>query len=52
MQKADFGFALETSDIAQDASNAIILNGGIHSIVKAFAWSWNIYDTVRIIIQY
>ncbi|KAM3141110.1 hypothetical protein pb186bvf_006715 [Paramecium bursaria] len=52
LQKADFGFALESSDIAQDASNAIILNGGIHQIVKAFAWSWNIYDTVRIIIQY
>jgi Ca2+ transporting ATPase len=53
LSKASVGFAMKDgTDIAQNASDIIILDNNFASIVTAVLWGRNIYDSIRKFIQF
>ena len=52
--KADVGFAMGESgtQIAQEASDIVIMDDNISSIVQAVVWGRNVYDNIRKFLQF
>ncbi|CAF3868664.1 unnamed protein product [Rotaria sp. Silwood1] len=54
LRKADIGFAMgiQGTDTAKQASDIILIDDNLNSIVKAIMWSRNIYDSIKKSLQF
>jgi P-type E1-E2 ATPase len=54
LKKADVGFSMgiEGTQVAQEASDIVLIDDNFRSLVNAVMWGRNIYDNVRKFLQF